>query len=170
MRVLGLDPGLRHTGWGIIDVAGNRLRHVADGTVNSSAKAPLHERLAELHDGLVEIIERLAPHEAAVEETFVNRDARATLKLGHARGIGLLAPALSGLVISEYAPNQIKKTVVGAGHAGKEQIQAMVRHLLPLAAPETNDEADALAVAITHAHHRASLRMTEAAGIGVRAT
>lgn len=159
MRVLGLDPGLRHTGWGIIDVAGNRLRHVADGTVNSSAKAALHERLAELHDGLVGIIERLSPDEAAVEETFVNKNPTSTLKLGMARGVVLLVPAKAGLRVAEYGANHVKKSVVGAGHADKVQVQAMVRMLLPGVEISSPDAADALAVAICHAHHR----QTEAA-------
>ncbi len=156
MRVLGLDPGLRHTGWGVIDVAGNRLRHVADGTVNSSAKAPLHERLAELHDGLVEIIEQLSPDEAAVEETFVNKNPTSTLKLGMARGVVLLVPAKAGLRVAEYGANHVKKSVVGAGHADKVQVQAMVRMLLPGVEISSPDAADALAVAICHAHHRQS--------------
>ena len=154
MRVLGLDPGLRHTGWGIIDVAGNRLRHVADGTVNSSAKAPLHARLAELHDGLVEIIGRLAPDEAAVEETFVNKNPTSTLKLGMARGVVLLVPGKAGLLVAEYGANHVKKSVVGAGHADKVQVQAMGRMLLPGVEISSPDAADALAVAICHAHHR----------------
>lgn len=159
MRVLGLDPGLRHTGWGVIDVTGNRLTHVADGVVNSSSKAPLHERLVELHDGLVEIIERLVPDEAAVEETFVNKNPTSTLKLGLARGVVLLVPAKAGLRVAEYGANHVKKSVVGAGHADKVQVQAMVRMLLPGVQIASPDAADALAVAICHAHHR----QTEAA-------
>ena len=154
MRVLGLDPGLRHTGWGVIDVTGNRLTHVADGVVNSSSKAPLHERLVELHDGLVEIIERLVPDEAAVEETFVNKNPTSTLKLGLARGVVLLVPAKAGLRVAEYGANHVKKSVVGAGHADKVQVQAMVRMLLPGVQIASPDAADALAVAICHAHHR----------------
>ena len=154
MRVLGLDPGLRHTGWGIIDVAGNRLTHVADGTVDSSSKAPLHERLVELHDGLAAIIDRLAPNEAAVEETFVNKNPTSTLKLGLARGVVLLVPARAGLTVAEYGANHVKKSVVGAGHADKVQVQAMVGMLLPGIRISSADAADALAVAICHAHHR----------------
>ncbi len=154
MRVLGLDPGLRHTGWGVIDVSGNRLAHVADGTVNSSPKAPLHERLVELHDGLAAIIDRLAPSEAAVEETFVNKNPTSTLKLGLARGVVLLVPARAGLAVAEYGANHIKKSVVGAGHADKLQVQAMVGMLLPGIRISSTDAADALAVAICHAHHR----------------
>ena len=159
MRVLGLDPGLRHTGWGVIDVSGNRLKHVADGTVNSSPKAPLHDRLVELHDGLSEIIDRLAPDEAAVEDTFVNKNPTSTLKLGLARGVVLLVPARAGLAVAEYGANHVKKSVVGAGHADKVQVQAMVGMLLPGINISSADAADALAVAICHAHHR----QTEAA-------
>ena len=159
MRVLGLDPGLRHTGWGVIDVTGNRLKHVADGTVDSTPSAELHERLVELHDGLSEIIERLGPDEAAVEETFVNKNPTSTLKLGLARGVVLLVPARAGLAVAEYGANHVKKSVVGAGHADKVQVQAMVRMLLPGVRISSADAADALAVAICHAHHR----QTEAA-------
>ena len=157
MRLLGLDPGLRHTGWGVIEAAGNRLRHVADGAVHSSDARPLAERLVRLHDGLNEIIARYAPTEAAVEETFVNKNPTSTLKLGLARGVVLLCPALAGLSVAEYPTNLVKKSVVGAGHAAKEQVQMMVRVLLPASSAETADAADALAVAICHAHHRASL-------------
>lgn len=153
MRLLGLDPGLRITGWGIIDAEDNRLRYVADGTVRSSAARPLSERLAELFEGLAEVIERYEPAEAAVEETFVNRNARSALKLGQARGVALLVPARFGISVAEYAPNVIKKTVVGAGHAEKQQVQMMVRTLLPGCLAGTADAADALAAAICHAHH-----------------
>ena len=163
MRVLGLDPGLRHTGWGVIDVTGNRLTHVADGNVNSTAKAPLHERLAELHDGLAKIIDRLAPDEAAVEETFVNQGARSALLLGQARGVVLMTPASMGVPVAEYAANLIKKSVVGAGHADKEQVQAMIKILLPQADVTGADVADALAIAICHAHHREMAQRLQAA-------
>jgi crossover junction endodeoxyribonuclease RuvC len=156
LRVIGLDPGLRRTGWGIITVEGSRLSFVACGVVKSDEKQSLAQRLKELHHGLTQIITEHAPREAAVEETFVSKDARATLKLGHARGIALLVPALLGLPVSEYAANLIKKTVVGAGHAEKHQVEAMIRLLLPKADPRAADAADALAVAITHAHHRGS--------------
>lgn len=154
MRILGLDPGLRHTGWGIIAVSGNHLAHVADGTVDAAVTAPLATRLVALHDGLAAVIERWRPDEAAVEETFVNRNASSTLKLGLARGVALLVPALAGLTVAEYGANHIKKAVVGAGHADKAQVQAMVRRLLPGATGISPDSADALAVAICHAHHR----------------
>jgi crossover junction endodeoxyribonuclease RuvC len=164
MRVLGLDPGLRHTGWGIIEAEGNRLRHVADGAIHPDPSLPLAERLVQLHDGLVEVIARFAPAEAAVEETFVNKNPTSTLKLGLARGVVLLCPALAGLAVAEYPANLVKKSVVGAGHAAKEQIQMMVKVLLPGAALETPDAADALAVAICHAHHAGTARRWEGAG------
>lgn len=158
MRLLGLDPGLQHTGWGVIEVDGSRLSFVAAGTVNSSPKRPLAERLVEIHDGLRAVIDAWEPAEAAVEETFVNKNPTSTLKLGLARGVVLLTPALFGLKVAEYPANLIKKSVVGAGHAAKEQVQMMVRVLLPAAGvADSADAADALAVAICHAHHRATL-------------
>jgi crossover junction endodeoxyribonuclease RuvC len=161
IRILGIDPGLRKTGWAIIEADGSRLAFVACGSVNSRDAAPLSERLRQLHDGLSAVIATHQPEEAAVEETFVNKDAQATLKLGHARGIALLVPALAGLEVAEYAANLVKKTVVGSGHADKRQIGMMVRVLLPKSDARTEDAADALAVAITHAQHRGSrtLRM-----------
>lgn len=154
MRLLGLDPGLRQTGWGIIDAVDNRLTHVADGAVCTNAKHDLAKRLVELHDGILAIIREYQPEEAAVEETFVNKNPVSTLKLGQARAIALLVPAQEGLVVAEYPPNKVKKTVVGPGHAGKEQVQMMVKTLLPSAVISTPDAADALAVAICHAHYR----------------
>ncbi|MEX0695578.1 MAG: crossover junction endodeoxyribonuclease RuvC [Rhodospirillales bacterium] len=154
MRLIGFDPGLQTTGWGVIEAVGNRLSYVADGLVSTSPKARLSDRLVELHAGLVEVIREYAPEEAAVEETFVNKNAVSTLKLGQARGIVLLVPALAGLYVAEYLPNLVKKTVVGSGHAQKEQVQMMVRTLLPGARIAGADAADALAVAICHAHHR----------------
>ena len=154
MRLLGVDPGLQRTGWGVIDCQDNRLRFVAAGTIVTNTKSPLADRLVELHAGLAEVIARHRPDEAAVEETFVNRNAVSTLKLGQARGVALLAPALAGLPVAEYLPNLVKKTVVGAGHAAKEQVQMMVRTLLPGCTETGADAADALAVAICHAHHR----------------
>jgi crossover junction endodeoxyribonuclease RuvC len=166
MKLLGLDPGLRVTGWGVIEVIDNRLRHVADGAVESDAGDPLAVRLAALYDGVAAIIVQYAPDAAAVEETFVNRNAASTLKLGQARGVVLLAPARAGLPVAEYATNLVKKSVVGAGHAAKMQIAMMVRTLLPGAKLETADAADALAVAICHAHHAASAqRFVAAAGL-----
>ena len=154
IRILGIDPGLRNTGWGIVTVCGSQLSYIADGTVRSNPKETLAERLMHLHDGLSAVVGQWQPDEAAVEETFVNKDARATLKLGAARGIALLVPAQAGLLVGEYAPNMVKKTVVGSGHAGKEQIGAMIKILLPKACPDSADSADALAIAICHAQHR----------------
>lgn len=161
IRIIGIDPGLRRTGWGVIDSLGSRLIFVASGTILPDDKAPLAQRLCRIHDGLVEVLAAHAPHEAAVEATFVNRDAAATLKLGQARGVAMLVPARSGLRVAEYAPNAVKKTVVGSGHAAKEQIRLMVTMLLPKAEFDTDDSADALAIAICHAHHRggAALRL-----------
>ena len=158
MRVLGLDPGLRHTGWGVIDVAGNRLSHVADGVAHAATGLPLAERLVALFRQVNEVLERYRPDEAAVEETFVNKNPASTLKLGVARGVVLLAPAERGLPVAEYSANLVKKAVVGAGHAEKEQVQMMVRRLLPGCAIAAPDAADALAVAICHAHHVATAR------------
>jgi crossover junction endodeoxyribonuclease RuvC len=158
MRLLGLDPGLQHTGWGVIEVDGSRLSFIAAGVVNSSPKRPLAERLVEIHDGLREVIDTYQPAEAAVEETFVNKNPTSTLKLGLARGVVLLTPALFHLKVAEYPANLVKKSVVGAGHAAKEQVQMMVRVLLPASSAGTPDAADALAVAICHAHHRSTLQ------------
>ncbi len=157
MRVLGLDPGLRHTGWGIIEVAGNRLAHVADGVAHAPVDLSLAERLVALFRQLGDVLDRFRPDEAAVEETFVNKNAASTLRLGLARGVALLAPAERGLPVAEYSANLIKKSVVGAGHAGKQQVQLMVRRLLPGCAIAEPDAADALAVAICHAHHAATM-------------
>ena len=154
VRILGLDPGLRRTGWGVIGIEGARLSYVACGVLTSDAGLSLALRLKQLHDRLAEVVRAWSPDEAAVEETFVNKDAQATLKLGQARAIALLVPALAGLPVAEYGANQVKKTVVGVGHAEKEQVQAMIRMLLPKADPKSADAADALAIAITHAHHR----------------
>jgi crossover junction endodeoxyribonuclease RuvC len=156
IRILGIDPGLRRTGWGVIGCAGNRLIYVACGSVATDGKASLAERLVAIHDGLARIVEEFRPDEAAVEATFVNRDAVATLKLGQARGIALLVPARAGVLVAEYAPNLVKKTIVGAGHAEKAQIRLMIGVLLPKADPQSEDAADALAIAVTHAHHRSS--------------
>jgi crossover junction endodeoxyribonuclease RuvC len=157
IRILGIDPGLRRTGWGLIACEGNRLAFVACGTVATDDRAPLAERLVVIHRGLSGVIDVHRPDEAAVEATFVNRDASATLKLGQARGVAMLVPALAGLRVAEYAPNLIKKTIVGAGHAEKQQIRLMIGVLLPRADPQSEDAADALAIAVTHAHHRASI-------------
>lgn len=163
IRILGIDPGLRNTGWGVIDVEGARLSFVACGTIKPNDKESLAERLKAIHDGLGAILTSFAPDEAAVEETFVNKDARATLKLGQARGVAMLAPALKGLRVAEYAPNLVKKTIVGSGHADKDQIHMMVKVLLPKSDAKTPDAADALAIAITHAQHRGIAARLDAA-------
>ena len=168
IRIVGIDPGLRRTGWGVIDYDGVRLGFVACGSVVSDERECLAVRLRQIFDGLQEVLARLAPAEAAIEQTFVNRDASATLKLGQARGIALLVPALLALPIAEYAPNAVKKTVVGAGHAGKGQIRAMVARLLPRAVPDSDDAADALAIAITHAHARAWRNLESAVMLDAR--
>ncbi len=153
MRLIGFDPGLRHTGWGVIDTRDNRLRYVADGTIRPRVKQDMAMRLRELHEGLAGVLAAWGPDEAAVEETFVNVNPSSTLKLGQARGVVLLAPALAGLPVAEYSANRIKKAVVGAGHASKEQVQMMVARLLPGCKFSSADAADALAVAICHAHY-----------------
>lgn len=156
VRLLGVDPGLRFTGWGIIDVDGNRLRHIADGVIATDNTNNVPERLKALHDALVALMAQHQPDEAAIEETYVNRNGTATLKLGYARGVALLAPAIAGIPVTEYGAKAVKRAVVGTGGAEKEQVQMMVRRLLPGAAIRRADAADALAVAICHAHHRAS--------------
>ncbi len=155
-RILGIDPGLRFTGWGILESEGNRLRHVADGVFSTADITDVPLRLKALDDELAEILHRYAPAEAAVEETYVNRNAAATLKLGYARGVALLAPARVGIPVFEYGAKTVKMAVVGTGNADKDQVGLMVRRLLPGAVSKRADAADALAVAICHAHHRAS--------------
>lgn len=162
MRLIGLDPGLRHTGWGVIDVQDNRLIHVADGRIDVPDNLPMAARLLALHDGLEAVLARFRPAEAAVEETFVNKNASSTLKLGLARGIAMLVPGRAGLPVAEYAANAVKKSVVGAGHAGKQQVEMMVRVLLPGCLADTADAADALAVAICHAHHASTRNQWQA--------
>ena len=154
VRIIGIDPGLRNTGWGLIECEGSRLSYIADGWVHSNADAPLAERLLQIHSQLLDVLREFSPEEAAIEETFVNVDARATLKLGQARGAVMLAPAMLGIPVAEYAPNVIKKSVVGAGHAEKDQVKHMVKLLLPRALMKSADSIDALAIAICHAHHR----------------
>ncbi|MGO8952305.1 MAG: crossover junction endodeoxyribonuclease RuvC [Rhodomicrobium sp.] len=153
-RIVGLDPGLCNLGWGVVDWDEARLTFVACGAIKTAPEEPMGERLAVLFRGLEEVLQAWMPAEAAVEETFVNGNARSALKLGQARGIALVVPARLGMSVAEYAPNSVKKTVTGTGHADKSQIRAMIRYLLPKAAPQTADAADALAIAITHAHHR----------------
>jgi crossover junction endodeoxyribonuclease RuvC len=154
VRILGLDPGLRNTGWGIVDSLGNRLTYVAHGVVHSDAKDELGQRLSQLYHALLKVIDLYTPHEAAVEETFVNKNPASTLKLGMARGIVLLAPAQAGILVGEYAANRVKKSIVGVGHADKNQVALMVQRLLPTSGVVSADAADALAVAICHAHYR----------------
>ena len=156
IRILGIDPGLRRTGWGVIEVLANRLTFVACGSVASDDRAALAQRLVALHAGLTRVVDEFRPAEAAVEATFVNKDAAATLKLGQARGIALLVPARAGVAVAEYAPNLVKKTIIGAGHGEKAQVRMMIGVLLPKADPRSEDAADALAIAVCHAHHRQS--------------
>jgi crossover junction endodeoxyribonuclease RuvC len=155
-KLLGVDPGLRYTGWGLIEADRNRLRYIADGVIAIDAELGVPERLKTLYDALAGLLSRHRPDEAAVEETYVNRNGAATLKLGYARGIALLTPALAGIPVTEYAAKSVKLAVVGTGSAAKQQVQEMVRRLLPGAAIQRPDAADALAVAICHAHHRAT--------------
>lgn len=164
--VVGIDPGLRHTGWGAIAIAGSRLSFCGAGTISSSSREDLSQRLAALHTGVCGVLDALAPQEVAIETTFVNRDGAATLKLGQARGVALLAPAMRGVPVAEYAPNLVKKSVVGAGHADKAQIRHMVGVILPgvRAAGRLSEHAfDGLAIAICHASHRRALRATRTA-------
>ncbi len=156
VRVLGIDPGLRFTGWGVIESEGSRLRHIADGVIATDSVEAVPVRLKTLHEALLDLLARHQPQEAAVEETYVNRNGTATLKLGYARGVALLAPALSGVPVAEYAAKTVKMAVVGTGGADKTQVEVMVKRLLPGALLRRSDAADALAVAICHAHHRAS--------------
>lgn len=167
IRIIGLDPGLRRTGWGVVDSDGVRLIYVASGVILPPADEDLAYRLRALFEGVSGVIASYRPQEAAVEETFVNENPRSTLKLGQARGIVLLVPAMAGLKVAEYTPNLIKKSVVGSGHAEKQQIQAMVKFLLPKSPPGSADEADALAIAITHANHRASAAVLAAQNLKV---
>ena len=159
IRILGLDPGLRRTGWGVVTVSGTRLVHVAHGVIAPSERMAFADRLLVLFEGIAAVIETHAPDEAAVEETFVNTNASSTLKLGHARACCLIAPARAGLVVAEYAATVVKKAVVGTGAAEKDQVGFMVRRLLPTAGETTSDAADALAVAIAHAHARTARRV-----------
>jgi len=156
IRILGIDPGLRRTGWGVVEIAGNRLGFLACGSVTTREQDALAARLLAIHDGLMRILEEFRPEEAAVEATFVNKDAKATLKLGQARGIAMVVPAKAGVPVAEYAPNLVKKSIVGAGHGDKTQVRMMIGVLLPKADPSSDDAADALAIAVTHAHHRQS--------------
>ena len=165
IRIIGIDPGLRRTGWGVVEIAGNRLGFLGCGSVLTDDRAGLAVRLLAIHDGLMRIVEEYRPDEAAVEATFVNKDASATLKLGQARGIAMVVPAKAGMPVAEYAPNLVKKSIVGAGHGDKTQVRMMIGVLLPKADPASDDAADALAVAVTHAHHRQSVVLKVAASL-----
>ena len=166
LRYLGIDPGLTATGWGVIGIEGARLSHIASGTITSNAKRSLAERLVEIEAGLVSILDVYLPDAAAVEQAFVARDASAALKLGQARAVALLVTARAGIAVAEYAPNHVKKSVVGAGHADKKQIRLMVEMLLPGAKPGSEHAADALAIAIAHAHSGAANKRIAAALAG----
>jgi crossover junction endodeoxyribonuclease RuvC len=157
IRILGIDPGLRRTGWGIVEIAGNRLGYLGCGSVVTNDRHSLALRLVAIHDGLLAVLEQYRPDEAAVEATFVNKDAAATLKLGQARGIAMVVPAKAGVPVAEYAPNLVKKSIVGTGHGDKGQVRMMIGVLLPKSDPQSDDAADALAIAVTHAHHRQSV-------------
>lgn len=163
IRIIGIDPGLRRTGWGVIEIAGNRLGFLGCGSVMTREQDALAQRLVAIHDGLARVLDEFEPHEAAVEATFVNKDAKATLKLGQARGIAMVVPARAGVPVAEYAPNVVKKSIVGAGHGDKAQVRMMIGVLLPKADPRSDDAADALAIAVTHAHHRQSVVLKVAA-------
>jgi crossover junction endodeoxyribonuclease RuvC len=165
MRVIGLDPGLRRTGWGVIEADGNRLRHVANGVISSDPAQPVAARLVQLHEGISAVLAEYGPEEAAVETSLSNKNPASTLKLGMARGIALLTPALGAVPVAEYLPMIVKQAVVGTGHASKEQVAMMVGRLLPGCEIATADAADALAVAICHAHSAASARRWGAAEV-----
>lgn len=172
MRVLGIDPGLRNLGWGVIEADGSRLSHVANGVCQSDSAEDLAQRLLSLHEQLTDVFARFQPDTAAIEQTFVNKDAVGTLKLGQARGVALLVPAQFGIPVGEYAPNKVKKTVVGVGHAAKQQVDHMVKMQLPGVTITGPDAADALAIAICHAHYSrgptAAGGKAGAAGLGLR--
>jgi crossover junction endodeoxyribonuclease RuvC len=154
MRILGLDPSLSSTGWAIIEVENNRLRYVADDFIKTDTKKPLPERLAEIYRVLDEVINLYHPQEAAIEKVFLNSNPSSTIKLGMARGVVIMAPALHGIPVSEYEPNKVKKAVVGVGHADKNQVETMVKILLPGCKPKNNDSSDALAMALCHFQYR----------------
>ncbi len=155
MRILGIDPGLQKTGWGVIESQGNRLIFVASGLIKTKPKDAMAYRLSCLHEGLMDVIKQYAPETSAIEETFVNQNPASALKLGQARGVLMCVPALYGVPVAEYGANKVKKSVVGTGHADKNQVGMMIRTLLPSCGQISEDEADALAVAIAHAHYKA---------------
>ncbi len=168
IRIIGIDPGLRRTGWGMVEIAGNRLGFLGCGSVMTRDDDALAARLLTIYEGLMRILDEFRPDEAAVEATFVNRDAKATLKLGQARGIAMVVPAKAGVPVAEYAPNLVKKSIVGAGHGDKAQVRMMIGVLLPKADPSSDDAADALAIAVTHAHYRQSAVLHAALKVAVR--
>jgi crossover junction endodeoxyribonuclease RuvC len=168
IRIVGIDPGLRRTGWGVVEFAGNRLGFLACGSVTTRDDDALAARLLTIYDGLMRIFDEFRPDEAAVEATFVNKDAKATLKLGQARGIAMVVPAKAGVPVAEYAPNLVKKSIVGAGHGDKAQVRMTIGVLLPRADPSSDDAADALAIAVTHAHHRQSAVLHAAIKVAAR--
>jgi crossover junction endodeoxyribonuclease RuvC len=157
IRILGIDPGLRRTGWGVVEIDGNRLGFIGCGSVTTNNRDALAVRLVAIHDGLTRVLDAFRPDEAAIEKSFINMDDNATLKLGQARGVAMVVPARAGVLVAEYAPNLVKKSIVGAGHGDKAQVRMMIGVLLPKADPATDDAADALAIAVTHAHHRQSV-------------
>ncbi len=154
MRILGLDPSLSSTGWGVIEVENNKVRYVADGFIATDTKAPIAERLAMINKTLSEVIETYHPDEAAIEQVFLNSNPTSTIKLGMARGVVIMAPALYGINVTEYEPNKVKKAVVGVGKAEKNQVETMVKVLLPGCKPKNNDASDALAIALCHFQYR----------------
>lgn len=156
MRILGIDPGLQKTGWGIIESEGHKLSFIASGLIKTTKAITLPERLREIDDGMCDVIAKFKPDQAGIEETFVNNNSASSLKLGCARGVAMVVPARHNLVVGEYPANLVKKSVVGAGKAGKDQVGMMIRTLLPACGNISEDEADALAVAICHAHHAMS--------------
>ena len=154
MRILGLDPSLSSTGWGVIETESNRIKYVADDYIKTDTKLPIAERLAIIHKTLNQVIETYHPDEAAIEQVFLNDNPTSTIKLGMARGVVILAPAIYNIPVTEYEPNKIKKAVVGVGKAAKEQVETMVKVLLPGCKPKNNDSSDALAIAIAHFNYR----------------
>lgn len=159
MRILGIDPGLQKTGWGVIEYEGHKLSYVASGLIRTDAALPLYARLAIIDKGLDDVVNLWQPETAAVEETFVNQNPASALKLGFARGVAIVAVARKGMEVGEYPANLVKKSLTGTGHAGKDQMVMMIRTLMPSAGKISEDEADALGVAITHAHHASSRKI-----------
>ena len=168
VRILGLDPSLSSTGWGIIEAENNRMRYVADGFIKTDAKMSIADRLAVIHNCLNEVLAAYHPDEAAIEQVFLNDNPTSTIKLGMARGVVILARSLFGITVTEYEPNKVKKAVVGVGKAAKDQVETMVKILLPGCKPKNNDSSDALAIAICHFHFRGVNKMAQIAGINLK--